>query len=464
MPEHVGVAPPLGTKTILMVDYYFPPLAGSGVLRTVGYVKHLAEFGWTPIVLTVRSGEHYIYDVSLLQRIPDTVYVRRTASLEPVRLVKRLLAWSAGQRKELEADSRGSGRPLWRGWSWVRNLERWILFPDRRIGWLPFAVTQAVAVNRCQSIDVLYSTSTAVTSHLIAYLLKKLLHKPWVADFQDPWSQDYDLGFPSAFHKGWAEHLEYLILRNADRVTVTTGPLRRMLLDKHTTIPPNKLIVIPMGFDPDVFKEIQAVPQSKFTITHFGNFYSHRSPAPFLTALSLGVREHPGLARDVKVLFFGNFDAKMLALTEELLNRHKLAGIVRLEGTVPQKIGIQHLMSSDVLLLVTDAGGSGRNLIPSKLFEYLATGRPILALAPDGAPADIVRMARAGLIVEPDKVQAIRDAILELYRRWSEGRLAFPVDRELVRRFAWKELTAQFASVLEGVVTLGTSPGSSESA
>jgi len=436
-----------------MVDYFFPPIGGPGVQRTLGYVKHLAEFGWAPVVLTVRSGEFPIRDVSLLQSVPDAVVVHRTASLEPVRFVKRLLTWASGRRDGSGGSSLGSGRPLWRGSGRLRNLEKWILFPDRRIGWLPFAVARAVSMSRRQPVDIIYSTSTAMTSHLIAYFLKRLLGKPWVADFQDPWLEDYVSHFPTAWHGRAAKRLEELVIRNADRVTVTNEPHRKIIEKSYPAIPPDKLVVIPMGFDPDVFRSVRAVTRRKFTLTHLGNFYSVRSPATFLAALAKCLGEHEGLEQDIEVLFFGGFDAKVLSDTEQLLDRHGLREVVRLMGFVAHGTGLQHLMSSTVLLLVTDTGVGGRNQIPTKLLEYLATGRPILALAPDGVTAEIVRAANAGLIVRPDSVKDIGDAIFELYRRWRNGNLAFSVDHGVVRKFEWGELTARFASALDDALT-----------
>ncbi len=468
MSEHVRVEPELvpatrrRAKTVLMIDYYFPPLAGPGVHRTLGYVNHLAEFGWTPIVLTVQSGEHSLYDVSLLKQISDTVIVQRTASIDPIRFVKRLLTRNFGDRNGPGADSGQSGRPLWQGYRRIRNFVRWFLFPDRRIGWIPFAVARALSVCSRQTVDVIYSTSTVVTSHLIAYLLKKFLGKPWVADFQDPWSEN-PLGFPSAIHKKVAARLEYLILRDADHVIVTTEPHRRMLQEKFATISPGKLSVIPMGFDAEAFKNLQAISLPKFTITHFGNFYGPRSPGPFLTALGECVKEDPGLAEDVEVSFFGAFDAEMLIRTEQLLERYSLGGIVRLKGVVPYRTGLQYLMSSTLLLLVTDTGAWGRNMSSSKLPEYLAAGRPILALAPDGAITEIVRRTGAGFIVDPDDVEAIRKTIFKLYHLWKKNSLTLRVNDEMVRKFEWRELTGRFVSVLDDVLALHTPVASNRS-
>ncbi len=447
------------TNTVLIVDYFFPPVAGPGVARTLGYVNNLSKFGWIPIVLTAQSGDHHYFDISLMERVPSTVDVQRTLSLEPVRFAKRLLIMSNSRgRTGLDGVATGSGRPSWRGSRWVSDVERWLLFPDRYIGWLPFAVARAVTLCRRKSIDVIYSTSTAVTSHLIAYFLKRFLAKPWVADFQDPLSQNPLLNFASLLHKKALEKIEQLILRNADRVVVTTEEHQRMIQEKFSTRS-DKFAVIPMGFDSAAFEGVRAIRRPKFTLTHFGGFYGSRSPEFFLEALSECMSTRSSLADDVEVLFFGSFDAATLALTERLLARHGLREKVCLKGIVPYKVGLEYLASSAVLLLVADKGGWGRNMSSAKLPEYLAAGRPILALAPEGAIARVVRKARAGLIVEPDDVRGIQEAILELYQLWREGRLTSSVDHDVVRKFAWEELTAEFVAVLTSAVARRITPG-----
>jgi len=433
-----------------MVDYYFPPLAGAGVQRTLGYVRHMAEFGWTPIVLTVQSGEHGFVDASLLERVPPQVAVRRTRSFEPIRLAKVALGRGAAAGSGPRADRFKLFVPVARR---LRDLTSWVLFPDRHVGWLPFALAEALSIGRRTPIDVIYSSSTAITSHLVARSLKRRWGRPWVADFQDPWVDRHDYGFPSPLHRVAAERLERLIVQEADCVTVTTGPLGDIFRRRYGDVAAEKLVVIPMGFDPEALQGLTPIPRRKFTITHFGNFYGRRSPAPFLTALGQCAEDDEGLVRDTEVLLFGAFDFQFRALSEEIIQRYRLENVVRLEDLVPYRTGLQYLVSSDVLLLVTDSAQGGKSLIPSKLYEYLAVDRPILALVPDGAAAEIIRAAEGGMIVGPDDLPGIKAAILSLYQRWKHGQLASSTNPAVVQRFTWRQLTSEFCDTLGRVLT-----------
>jgi glycosyltransferase involved in cell wall biosynthesis len=453
--ETVAVRQP-GHKTVLMIDYYFPPLAGAGVHRTLGYLRHLEEFGWTPIVLTARSGEHNFYDPSLLQWIPAGLQIKRTRSIEPVRFSRQVLA---GASRNRSSGSNYTGVSPEKSLARLARLGSWILFPDRHIGWLPFAVWTATRLRR-SSIDMIYSTSTAVTSHLIAYALKTLWRKPWIADFQDPWTAEYDFNFPSPLHRRAALALERLIVRHADRVTVTTKPMKEIFRRKYPAVAHEKFQVIHMGFDPETLTGIQETTRQKFTVTHFGTFYGTRSPGPFLHALGTSVQREPALKDTTQVRFFGAFEPRMRTLAEDLIKAYALNTVVELLPLVAYRDGMQQLMNSDVLLLVTDPGGCGRDLIPSKIFEYFGVGRPILALTPEGAVAELVREAQAGVVVRPDDVDAIRDAIVALHGQWRRGTLVRPGNQEFIATCSWQARTAQLAAALDSVV--GSEAGMAE--
>lgn len=440
-------------KIVLVIDYYFPPLAGAAVHRTLGYVRHLAEFGWSAVVLTAHSGAHYFYDPSLLRWIPAGLPVRRTASLEPVRFAQRLLGGAAGHASV----SRGRGAWAERAAPRLASLRSWLLFPDAHIGWLPFAVGTALSLRRRFPIHAIYSTSTAVTSHLIGSTLKTLWKTPWVADFQDPWTEEYANEFPTPLHRRAAIAVERRIVRQADRVTMTTEPMREGYRRRYPAAA-EKFHVIPMGFDPEAFADVARVRQPKFTMTHFGNFYGTRSPEPFLNALAACLRREPALRDLIEVRFLGALEPRLRVLAESFVTRHEMGGVLKLLDSVPYPEGIRHLVGSDVLLLIADSGGCGRCLVPSKLFEYFGAGRPVLALAPDGAIAGLVREAGAGLVVSPDDVGAIEEAILTFYRGWRASAEPTPA-RQFVASCTWRARTAQFAMVLDDALGTPASVG-----
>jgi glycosyltransferase involved in cell wall biosynthesis len=440
-------------KTVLVIDYFFPPLAGAAVQRTLGFVRYLARFGWQPIVLTVQAGDWNLHDTSLLEKIPESVDVLRTASIEPLRLARRIFTRASAEGNRYSSEPRFRVSALKESIRRLQGLERWVFFPDRRVGWVPFAVARTLRTSRSRAIDLVYSSSAAVSSHVIAYIVKKILGTAWVADFQDPWAEGAaSCLFPSPLHASLARRLEGSILRSADHVTVAADPIRRSFEGRNKQIPPGKVTLIPSGYDPAAFAGVRAVRRSKFTITHFGSFYAARSPEPFLEALGQCVQEHPQLSADLEVLFLGTFDPALRAVAVRTIDHWKLHDVVRLEGAVPHAVGVGLLVSSDVLAIIADPGQWARSTVPAKLYEYLAAKRPILALLPDGPAAELLLAAKGGLIVPPDDVRAIKEAIWTFYRRGKEGHLAFPADHSVVEQYTWSALAGRLASVFEEVL------------
>lgn len=207
--------------------------------------------------------------------------------------------------------------------------------------------------------------------------------------------------------------------------------------------------------DYQAFEGVHPCRSPKFTIAHFGAFYGTRSPATFLAALAAAMQASTELARDVEVWFFGTFDAAALEAVDEAKEVHgRLADAIQVCGVAPYAKAVRAMVSADVLLLVHTRGLWGEKLITSKVFEYLGAGRPILALAPPGETARIVCRTGAGVVVEPDDVGAIRDAILDLYARWLEGRLGVRTAPRGADEYAWRRVTARFVGVLDDVVAL----------
>jgi glycosyltransferase involved in cell wall biosynthesis len=136
-----------------------------------------------------------------------------------------------------------------------------------------------------------------------------------------------------------------------------------------------------------------------------------------------------------------------------LTNLYGLERAVRRLGVLPYRTALGHLASSAVLLLITDEGVWGRRLLASKLMEYLACGRPVLALTPPGATADLVQRTNAGVVVAPNDVNGVRDAILSLYTDWKGGRLMFRGNATTISALSWPNITGTFADVLDSAVS-----------
>jgi glycosyltransferase involved in cell wall biosynthesis len=171
---------------------------------------------------------------------------------------------------------------------------------------------------------------------------------------------------------------------------------------------------IPNGCDFDDFAGLEYHRADRFRITHTGSFFGKRDPRPFLQAL-----RDSGL--DVVARFVGDFRSSDREWAESL----RLGDRLQLVDYAPHGEALRLQRDSEaLLLLVPEAGGRGRGVLSGKVFEYLAAGRPILAVVPpDGAAAELVRETGAGVVAEPDDVDAIRRGLETLHARYLDGGL-----------------------------------------
>jgi glycosyltransferase involved in cell wall biosynthesis len=402
---------------VLMIAFYFPPMGGDGVQRTLKFVKYLPEYGWRPHVMTVKEIGG-LKDQSLVDEMPETFVIHRTPYFH---------------------------LPTGFPWKLRSFISRWFLVVDEQIGWLPFATSAAKKVIAASTdIRVLYSTSTPYTTHLIARRLHRHTHLPWVADFRDPWLGNPFISFPTALHEKFNHQLERSVFFEADRVILNTELSKEHYLQKYPTVSVEKLVSIPNGYDQnDMNGADQGSPTNPvFTIAHIGSLYQKaRSGEFFLTAIHDAIRDGRLNRRKIRLLLIGNIDKR----TPGLINQLNLNDIVDLPGYLPHRQVMNYLNTTDLLLLLPYYGPGGELSIPAKAYEYLASQKPILCLAGPGACADLILNTRAGSIVAPMDTQKIADELVRLFTLWESGSLIINPNMELIASFERRKLTERLA-------------------
>jgi glycosyltransferase involved in cell wall biosynthesis len=411
------------TRRVLMVAYYYPPLGGIGVHRTLKFSKYLPDFNWQPLILTIQPDAGLLRDLSLEQEIPETVQVFRTASLS---------------------------LPLWLPWRLRNFISRWILVVDEQLGWLPYAVNRGRRILASQHCESIYTTSSPYSDHLIGYRLKKRSGLPWVADFRDPWVGNTALRIPTRLHRFLVRVLEGLVVRQADRVLVVSEPMRRDFIKRYPELQEDKFLAIPNGFDEGDFKDIQPADplEDQFLLVYSGSFYGERrTPRPFFTALQDLLQRGAIPKKAIQVRFVGNVGKPTL----QMIDNMQLRDVVKATGFLPHREAIAQLMAADVLLLIVGPGPGSEIVLPGKIFEYLASGKPILGLVPPGASAELIREASAGVVVDPYDIDGIAAQIQNLYKRWKQSQLRVNTDPKVVAHFSRRTLTGNLAKVLDRV-------------
>ena len=253
-------------RKALLISYRFPPQSGGGVQRTLKFTKYLREFGWEPVVQTARNPFWPLRDDSLLEDVPPGVRVYRTPSFEFERLEQRLAQIAGKDKKQGQGRGPASGEggaARARGQSRGGVLDairgavhRRLLVPDAQIAWLPGALAHSLKIARREGIRLVYTTSPPNSVQILGGLVARLLRRPWVADFRDPWTDGprrQQAYVNNATRERIERAAERWIVRRADRVLVSAEPLRARFLAKYPFLSPDKVVVLTNGFDPSDF-------------------------------------------------------------------------------------------------------------------------------------------------------------------------------------------------------------------
>jgi glycosyltransferase involved in cell wall biosynthesis len=405
-----------GRRRVLVLAYLFPPIAGAGVQRTLKFVRYLEPLGWRATVVSTRSRAYGTRDPSLLAEVPASVRVIRTPALPLARYLAIVLY-------KLR----------------LRRLRAWVLWPDNGLGWAPFAFVAALRAVRRDQFDVLFSTSAPYGSHLIALLVARLTGMPWVADFRDEWTTNPHLvGQPRPL-MALAVRAERAIAARANRIVVAADYFQLVGLERDDP----RRVEIPNGVDEADLPEASASgpPADRFVLAHVGTLYDIRDPSPVLRALAALASRGAIDGDRVEVRLVGSVWLPGFAPP---------AGIRLIRtGYVEHASALAEMGMATALLFYVPSS----SLAPSgKLFEYLASGRPLLCLAhPDNLGSRLVREWDAGVVADPHDEAAIAEAILVLWRRWEQGDLLHQeaVRERVLERFSRRAGAGRLAQVLE---------------
>ncbi len=427
-------------KKVLIITYYWPPSGGSGVQRWLKFVKYMVPLGWEPYVYTPENPSFTVTDQSLLNDVPASAEIIKLPIWEPYTLffsLNKLLG--KGEVKQTDFISTTKKSPLQRLSSWVRGN---LLIPDARIFWVKPSVTFLSDFIASNSIERIITTGPPHSIHLIGLKLKKKFPQlKWVADFRDPWSE-WDLLDTlslTALARKRHQKLERQVLTRADRV-ITIAPYH---VNRLETLSGRKVDLITNGFDEDDFPKIEKQRTSKFTIRHVGVVDELRDPRPFLAVVKEICLEQNDFKTNVSIDFVGNVNTN---LKNEIVSDDILSTIVHFAGQVPHDKLLSLYATTDVQLLVLAHTAIAPGNLPGKFFEYLASGRPIFGIGPvQGDAADILRKAKAGVMIERTDVTTMREQILSYFAQWKSN--AQPEAND-VSQFSRRNLTNQLLTLL----------------
>ncbi|NOT35182.1 MAG: glycosyltransferase [Candidatus Eisenbacteria bacterium] len=441
-------------RRVMILAYFYPPLAGGGVHRVLSFTRHLPAHGWDCTVVCAGPDDSWIRDPSLLDRVPAGTEVLRVGGGSGLALLQRL----RGARTSATRSSTTIG--------WLRRAVDWFAFPDSYAGWA--ARARAVAARRLArgDISVLLSSSPPDSSHLAARSLARRFGLPWVADFRDPWVGLHFRTPPTPWHRARHRAAERAVVAEAAVVLAASHTHERELqaLRGRDGRPLARSVVwLPNGYEPAnaaASADAESPPrsrdggaptastESRFLLVFTGTLALMDSTFTALEALARFVRARPAARSQLQMVLAGPYESSYAQRVAAL----GLADLVRLTGSLAHDQARALQRKADVLLLWKPLGVGYRTMVPGKLYEYLDAGRPILALLPSDDEAARMVLDAGGTVVPPGDAAAVERALEAAFGSWLQG------GRVPERRPAWltgharERLAAELAGTLETIV------------
>lgn len=424
-------------KKLLIITYYFPPAGGPGVQRWLKFVKYLPEFDVQPIVYVPENPTYPIVDEGLISEISDKVIVLKNKIWEPYQLAS---VFSKNKTKKISSGifpQKKKQTFLDKTFLWVRGN---LFIPDARVFWVKPSVSYLEKYIQENNIDTIVTSGPPHSLHLIGLELQKKLNVKWFADFRDPWTT---IGYHKALRlSSYAEKkhksLEHKVLNTADEIIVTSKTTKT----EFETITSKPITVITNGFDVETVEK--QTLDSKFTLAHIGSFLSDRNP-PFLWEVLLElVKEIPEFKNHLEIKLIGAVSQEVLDAVKE----HQLNDYLNLVGYVSHKEAVAHQRKSQVLLLIEINSEDTKSIIPGKLFEYMVSNRPIIAIGPQGSDfAGIVTQTNTGVFFDYSEKAKLKSVILDFFNQFLEGKLQSQGIG--LQQYSRKNLTKQLAQLIK---------------
>jgi glycosyltransferase involved in cell wall biosynthesis len=435
-------------KKALVLTYYWPPSGGAGVQRWLKFVKYMRQYGWEPVVYTAANPETPVNDDSLVNEIPRGITVLKTPIWEPYDIYKKFI----GRKKEdkINASFLNENRKT----GLTEKISIWIrgnfFIPDARRFWIKPSITYLAAYMKENDISCVISSGPPHSMHLIALGLKKQMPSlKWLADFRDPWTNidfyEKLMLTPMADRK---HHLQELsVLKNADLVvSIGQGMSDEFagMYQKSGGSDLNKFRVITNGYDPADTAHKILEKDVKFSLAHIGTLVKDRNPDVLWKVLSRLIKTHKALEAALEIKLVGKVD---LYVTEQIA-KYGLSGYVNKINYLPHNEVIKEQQKSKVLLLLVNNTKNAKGILTGKVFEYMASGVPVLAIGPeDGELAHIMEQTGCGLISGFENEQLLEKNILDLFN----GQVVQRNENE-VSKYSREALTRQLCTLLDELV------------
>ena len=420
----------------LIICYYWPPAGGPGVQRWLKFVKYLRDFDIEPVIYVPENPNYPILDKTLEKEIPAQLNVYKHKIFEPYGISK--LFWK-GETKQI---SRGIIKAKNQSLSekallWIRGN---LFIPDARKYWVKPSVEFLSGIIQKEGIKTIITTGPPHSVHLIGLNLKNKFDIKWLADFRDPWTS---IGYHkklrlTAIARKKHKKLERLVLNTADKILVTSNTTKK----EFTALTDKPIVTITNGHDLNVNEVVSL--DDKFTLSHIGSLLTGRNPKNLWKVLAELVQSNESFRASFQLKLVGVVSTDVL----DTIYNHGLKEYVTLVDYLTHDEAIRFLRKSQVLLLVEINSEETKGIIPGKLFEYMAVGRPILGVGPqDWEAARIIKESNCGAAFDYTEDSELKALLLKWFATYTAEELTIVPNG--VDQYSRRELTKQLAAELQ---------------
>jgi hypothetical protein len=428
-------------KRVLIITYYWPPMGGSGVQRWVKFSKYLPSFGWQPVIYTPENPEISLVDKTLLNDIPKEAEIIKRHITEPYGIYRKVMGIKSVKGTEVNPIHGGPKTFKEKVSLFIRGN---FFIPDPRVMWRRPSVRFLKKYLKDHPVDVIVTTGPPQSMHLIGLDLHKATGIPWIVDFRDPWTKMY-----------YYKHLE--LLKRSDRIQHS---MEKEVLDNATSI---------IAVSPDVQKDFQAMTQTpvelitngfdendfdknferdeNFNVTHTGLFASAGNPEVLWRVLGDKCATNEEFRRALKIRLVGKTDKEIL----DSIESNGMKGNLMDFGYRNHETAIKEQHNASILILPLRKEPEYGAALPGKLFEYVASRRPILGIGqPDGAMARILSDTKSGVVFDWNDDKNIKAWVDMCWDEFTNDELK---DNESdISRYSRRSLTKNLVELMESII------------
>ena len=416
--------------------------------RWVKFAKYLPSEGWQPVIYTPENPEQLAVDESLAAEIPAEAEILKTRIVEPYEIYKKVLRKSGHSKEAVEVNPVNAQNK-----SFLQKVAMWVrgnfFRPDPRCLWIRPSVRFLKKYLQEHPVDLIVSTGPPQSMHLIGRALARETGLPWVADFRDPWTKIFYFKHLSMTRatKKWHKKMEKKVLDDAS-VVVAVSPLVQQEFQQMTQTP---VELITNGFDECDFtsercREAEGGPEREFCITHTGLFAADGNPTVLWDVLADKCASDEAFRRALKIRLIGKTDDSILSALREV----GLEDAVEDMGYQPHAVAVEQQRKASLLILPLRKEPEYKAVLPGKLFEYLASWRPVLGIGqPDGAMSMILNTTKTGFVLDWEDRRSIARFIDLCWKNHLEGRLT--VDDADISQFTRRNLTHRMAQLFDSL-------------